>query len=205
MKQNILNIAIPKGRLTKNIFSHFKKCGIDIPEHNRELIISVPNAHINILLVKNTDLSAYVANGIACMGIIGSDVLSESKNFFYSLGTFDFGKTSMCLISKKNTPHIEESTQATIATKYIHFTENFLLKRSIQARIIPLHGSVELAPLLGLSPYIVDLVETGQTIQENGLIIQEELGKTSVQLIANPAQYKYFYKDIDVFIRTLNL
>ena len=108
------------------------------------------------------------------------------------------------LLAKKNTPHIEESTQATIATKYIHFTENFLLKRSIQARIIPLHGSVELAPLLGLSPYIVDLVETGQTIQENGLIIQEGLGKTSVQLIANPLHnIKYFYKDIDFFISNI--
>ncbi len=203
--RSTLNIAIPKGRLTKNIFSHFQQCGIEVPEHNRQLIISVPSARINILLVKNTDLSAYVANGIACMGIVGSDILEESKIFFYSLGIFHFGKTNMCLISKKNTPHIEESTQATIATKYIHFTEKFLSKRGINAHIIPLHGSVELAPLLGLSQYIVDIVETGQTIKENGLVIQEELERISVQLIANPAQYKYFNKDIDAFMRTLKL
>lgn len=205
MIKQALNIAIPKGRLLNNVFLRFKKSGIHVPEHRRRLIIPLPAHQINILLVKNTDLTAYVANGIASLGIVGSDVLNESSSFFYSHGKFDFGETRICLIASKDTAKIEDRMHTTIATKYIRFTHDFVSRRGLNATIIPLRGSVELAPLLGLAPYIVDLVDTGQTIKENGLVIQEELGKTTVQLISNPSQYKYYHKAIEKFLRILEL
>ncbi len=205
MIKHALNIAIPKGRLTEKIFSLFEQHGMNVPDVNRSLVIALPSFHLNILLVKNTDLTTYVSNGIASLGIVGSDLLFESNESFYSLATFPFGKTRICLIAKKETVPIDEVTRSTIATKYQNFAHRFVLERNLKVKVIPLHGSLELAPLLGLAPYIIDLVETGQTIQENGLVVQEVLGSTDVKLIANPALYKYYHKEIAVFMRRLKL
>lgn len=207
IQQNInpITIAIPKGRLQNKTLAHFLSCGIEFPSPERNLIVEDTTKSIRILLVKNSDLLEYVHGGIASIGIIGSDIIGESPHSFFNLGYFPFGKTKICLIGKKNATPISVVTRTTIASKYIQFTRNFLQERDINANIIKLNGSIEIAPLLGLSPYIIDLAETGRTLRENGLMILEELGYTQVALIANKSLYKLNYKAIDKIVRTLRL
>ncbi len=206
MKENApITIAIPKGRLSQRVFSYFAAQGIPFNYNKRALIVENKEHNIKVLLVKNMDLAEYVHGGIAHIGIVGSDVLYESAHSFFSLGTFPFGSTKICLITTEQATPIDAHTKTTVASKYVKYTHSFLLARGIHASIIPLHGSVELAPMLGLAPYIVDLVETGQTVKENGLVIAEEIGRTSVQCIANKALYKLNYQVIDSLIRILKL
>ncbi len=202
---NIITIAIPKGRLTRHILKHFKNANINLKYNERTLITQNETHGIKILFVKNDDLLEYVYGGIADIGIAGSDILYESSYSFFSLGTLPFGQTRICLISTKNQPPINTLTYTKVASKYIKFTKHFLLSRGIHAKLIPLHGSVELAPLLKLAPYIIDLVETGSTIKENNLVISEEIGRTEVKYITNKALYKLNYKAIDNLVRKLKL
>lgn len=200
-----ITIAVPKGRLSKRVFEYFAAHGIRCAVSERSLIVHNKAHGLKILLVKNMDLPEYVHSGTADIGIAGSDVLYESPHAFFSLGVFPFGSTKICLIAAPGTPPIDTPTRTKVATKYVRYTRAFLSARGIQASVIPLHGSVELAPMLGLSPYIVDLVETGRTIQENNLTVAEEIGKTSVVCFANKALYKLNHKAIDDFIRQLKL
>lgn len=202
---NPITIAIPKGRLQQQVFDYFGNCGIEVSNPDRNLIVEDSSGMLKILLVKNSDLPEYVHGGIASIGIVGTDILGESPHSFFSLGYFPFGRTRICLISKKNTPSIDVPNQTTVASKYVAFTCSFLKTRDITANVIKLNGAVEIAPLLGLAPYIVDLVETGRTLQENGLMVQEEIGSTQVVLIANKSLYKHNYKDIDKILRTLKM
>lgn len=205
INKNIITVAVPTGRLQKQVFEYFATCGIELSEPNRNLIVEDKHRSLRFLLVKNSDLPEYVNGGIASVGIVGTDIVHESPHNFFRLGNFPFGSTRICLIGKPNTPSINTVTRTTIATKYTQFTKDFLKERNIHANIIKLNGSVELAPLLGLAPYIVDLVETGGTIKENGLIIMEEIGSTEVTFIANQALYKLNYKAIDKVVRNLKL
>lgn len=204
-KNSMITIAIPTGRLQKQVFEYFISCGIQLANPQRNLIVEDTSKSIRFLLVKNSDLPEYVNGGIASIGIVGTDIVGESPHAFFTLGYFPFGSTRICLIGKPDAPAIDTVTRTTIATKYTQFTKNFLKERDIHANIIKLNGSVEIAPLLGLAPYIVDLVETGNTIRENGLSIMEEMGTTKIALIANRALYKLSYKAIDEVVRTLKL
>ena len=203
--EDMITIAVPTGRLQKQVFQYFISCGIQIDAPNRHLIIQDKSNSIRFLLVKNSDLPEYVNGGISSIGIVGTDVINESPHSFFTLGKFPFGSTRICLIAKPQTPPINSVTQTTVGTKYTQFTKHFLSKRNINANIITLKGSVEIAPLLGLSTYIIDLVETGKTIEDNKLTILEEIDTTKVVLIANKALYKLNYKAIDKVVRNLKL
>lgn len=205
VNEDIITIAVPTGRLRKQVFQHFISCGIQIDEPNRNLIIQDKSNSIRFLLVKNSDLPEYVNGGISSIGIVGTDVINESPHSFFTLGQFPFGSTRICLIAKPQTPPINSVAQTTVASKYTQFTKHFLDTRNINANIITLNGSVEIAPLLGLSSYIIDLVETGKTIEDNNLTILEEIDTTKVVLIANKALYKLNYKAIDKVVRNLKL
>lgn len=205
LNENIITIAVPTGRLQTQVFQYFISCGIHIDAPNRNLIVQDKSNSIRFLLVKNSDLPEYVNSGISSIGIVGTDVINESPHSFFTLGKFPFGSTRICLIAKPDISPINSVAQTTVATKYTHFTKKFLRERNINATIITLNGSVEIAPLLGLSTYIIDLVETGKTIEENKLSILEEIGTTKVVLIANKALYKLNYKAIDKVVRNLRL
>ena len=200
-----ITIAIPKGRLQQQVFEYLALCNMPLPDPKRNLIIEDATSCTRILLVKNSDLPQYVHGGIAAIGIVGTDILNESPHSFFTLGYFPFGKTKICLIGKSDTPSIDRVTHTTVATKYTKFTHKFLQDRNVQAKLIKLNGSIEIAPLLGLAPYIVDLVETGRTLKENGLSILEQVGTTRVALIANKSLYKLNYKDINKVVRNLKL
>ena len=201
-----LTLALPKGRLFDQVREHLAGRGLEIPSPGRELTLADKKGILQVLIVKNSDLPVYVTHGIAGLGICGSDVIRESGRVFFELHEFSFGATRMCLAARQGSSREESSSSVQrlkIATKFPVYTRNFFNTRGIPVEIIKLNGSVELAPVLGLAPYIVDLVETGSTLKANGLEIIEELEKIKVKLIANPAYYKVHYNKVDTFVRFL--
>lgn len=155
------------------------------------------------MLVKNSDLPTYVHHGIAGLGVCGTDVIYESGYRFFTLIDLPFGRTRMCLASRADYEPNRDTRRLRVASKFTRFTHDYFQERGIPCEIIRLDGSVELAPILGLAPYIVDLVESGGTIKANNLKVVEELAAVSVVLIVNPAYYKFHYKCIDALVDTL--
>jgi len=196
-----ITIALPKGRIYESSVHFFANQGIDLSMKEREYISYDRKHQIRAIMVRNTDLPRYVHNGIAGMGIVGTDILTEFEYSFFNLATLPFGNARICLAGKENILPVEKRIK--IATKYPRFTYNLFHTRCIPVEILPLHGSVELAPLLGLAPYIVDLVETGNTLKANNLSIVEELIKTKVVFVANRSFYKVHYRVVDNLIRML--
>jgi ATP phosphoribosyltransferase len=198
-----LSLALPKGRLFDQTLGHFARLGLSVASPGRELVLTDAQGMLRIFIVKNSDLPVYVGHGIAGLGVCGSDVLYEAGGVFFDLFEFSFGSTRMCLAAREDHEHGTAIKRLKVATKFPVFTRDFFNSRGIPVEIIKLHGSVELAPVLGLAPYIVDLVETGSTLKANGLKIVEELENTKVKLIANPAYYKVHYEKVNDFVNFL--
>jgi len=192
-----LRLALPKGRLTDRTLDALRAAGIPVPAdlvHSRKLIHDVSaytrgplGVGLEILLLKNTDVPVYVEHGVAELGVAGTDVLYEAQAEVFRPYTFDFGSCDIAVAAPRGT---EASTLRLrpwlrVATKYRRFARDFFAARSMTVEIIPLSGSVELAPALGMADAILDLVETGKTLEENGLEIMEVVGQTHVKLIAN--------------------
>ena len=200
----LLSLALPKGRLMEDVSKFFEQKGLNFSFDNRKLISYDKSGSLKIFLVKNSDLPTYVNHGIAGLGICGSDVLYESGHNFFNLMTFDFGGTTMCIAAKKGHKRTSDERKLSIATKFTKFTSDYFHKQGIPVEIVKLNGSVELAPVLGLTPYIVDLVETGNTLKANNLEVLEKLEDIKVHLVANPAYYKLHYKSIKKIVSILN-
>ena len=198
-----LSLALPKGRLMKDVSKFFEQKGLNFSFDDRKLISYDKSGSLKIFLVKNSDLPTYVNHGIAGLGICGSDVLYESGYNFFNLMTFEFGGTSMCIAGKKGHKRSDDERKLSVATKFTKFTSDYFHKQGIPVEIIKLNGSVELAPVLGLTPYIVDLVETGNTLKANNLEVLEKLEDIKVHLVANPAYYKLHYKSIKKIVSIL--
>jgi len=203
MGNNPLTLALPKGRLFDQAIQYFDLHGLKISVEERKLVAHDEKGLLQIFLVKNSDLPTYVAHGIAGLGICGSDVLHESISRFFRLLELPFGTTRMCLAARADQNPQAEKHRLKVATKFPRFTRNYFHSRGIPVEIIKLNGSVELAPLLGLAPYIVDLVETGSTLKANNIKVIENLENIVVYLIANPAYYKVHYPEVDRFIELL--
>ena len=198
-----LTLALPKGRLFDQVLEHFAARGLKIKVEDRKLVAGDEAGTLRIFLVKNSDLPVYVTHGIAGLGICGSDVIYESGYTFFRLLEFPFGGTKMCLASRSSQSSDEDVKRLKVATKYPRFTRDYFHGKGIPVEIIKLNGSVELAPVLGLTPFIVDLVETGSTLTANNLKVVEVLDTVRVHLIANPAYYKVHYSQIDRFVKFL--
>lgn len=199
-----MTIALPKGRLFDKTQALLADCGYRLELGERQLVARERNDSLQAILVKNSDLPTYVHHGIAGLGICGSDVVFESGYEFYELLALPFGKTRICLAGRKDDEEDHRNvTSLTVASKFVRFSHDFFHRRGIPVSVIRLNGSVELAPVLGLAPYIVDLVETGSTLKAHNLEVKEVLGETEVKLVANPAFYKYHYQKIDTFVEKL--
>jgi len=199
-----ITIALPKGRLFDKTSAILARCGYHLELGERQLVATEPSDSLKAILVKNADLPTYLYHGIAGLGICGSDVIYESGHEFFELLTMPFGKTRICLAGRKDDDlDHRDATSITVASKFTRFARDFFHARGIPASVIRLNGSVELAPVLGLAPYIVDLVETGSTLRAHDLEVKEVLGETEVKLVANPAFYKYSYKAVDAFVANL--
>ncbi len=195
-----LTLALPKGRLFEEVKKQFSLKGMGFSFDNRKLVAHDASGLLKIFLVKNSDLPTYVNHGIAGLGICGSDVLYETGYKFFKLHTFDFGSTSMCIAGKKGQTLEKRGRKLTIATKFTRFTRDYYHSKGIPVEIVKLNGSVELAPVLGLTRYIVDLVETGNTLKANNLEIYEKLKDIKVHLIVNPSYYKLHYQAVNNFV-----
>jgi ATP phosphoribosyltransferase len=202
-KQEPLSIALPKGRLFEQVQEHFSERGIKFNFEKRKLIAVDQSNSYKFYLVKNSDLPIYVHHGIAGLGICGDDVIYESEREFFRLLDFDFGGTRLSLAGPTDAPWPSDSDNIAIATSYTTMVRDHFHSKGMPVDIIKLKGSVELAPALGLSQYIVDLVETGSTLKANGLEVKEDLFNVKVRMVSNKAYYKLNYHRISKLLNIL--
>lgn len=188
-----LNIALPKGRLGDKAYALLSKAGYGCAEDyndSRKLVVENPEARVRYFLVKPSDVAIYVEHGAADLGLVGKDILAESGADVYELMDTGLGKCRMCVAGPKDFAD-DESRALRVATKFVSIARAHYEARGRDIDIIKLNGSIELAPILGLSDVIVDIVETGTTLRENDLAVLEEFLPISARFIANRASYKF--------------
>lgn len=180
----MLTIALPKGRIAKEVLAIFETIFNEKFEfENRKLILK--KAGFTFLNVRNWDVSTYVENQAADIGVVGFDVLEELESDVLELLDLGLGKCRVSVASIKNDESYKNKTQIVVATKLVNIAKKYFSKNGIPIELIKLNGSIELAPLVGLSDVIVDIVETGNTLKENGLEEREIIFHSSARLIAN--------------------
>ncbi len=194
----MLNIALPKGRLGSKVYKMLESIGYECPEileDSRKLIFENSDAGVKYFLVKPSDVAIYVEYGAADIGVVGKDVLDEGDFDIYELVNLGFGTCRMA-VAAKNEFREDFDRPLKVATKYPNIAKNYYNSKNREIEIIKLNGSIELAPVLGLSDVIVDIVETGTTLKENGLSVFEEILPISARLIANKSAYKFKEEEI---------
>lgn len=194
----MINIALPKGRLGEKVYAMFERAGYDCPsirDENRKLTFENPESGVRYFWVKPSDVAIYVERGAADIGVAGKDILLEYSPDIYELLDLNVGKCRMCVAGPRDFRD-DPSRTLRVATKFPHIARGYYSAQSRQIDIIKLNGSIELAPILGLSDVIVDIVETGKTLLENGLAPLETIVPISARLIANKANYKFKYDEI---------
>lgn len=192
----MLRVAMPKGRIYEQATELFRDAGIPIPpnlDETRKLIVSVPDAGMEFILAKPVDVPTYVEYGTADIGVVGKDVLMEENRDVFEL--LDLG-IARCRMSVIGLPDGQANSHPRVATKYPRVASQYFRGKGQQVEVIKLNGSIELAPLIGLADWIVDMVETGRTIKENGLCELEEMFAITSRLIANRVSYRLKYDRI---------
>lgn len=195
-----LRIALTKGRLEKDTVALFEKLGYDcqaVRNKGRRLILPVGDGKIEVVLAKAADVITYVEHGVCDLGVVGKDTILENGTAFFELLDLGFGKCRFALAGKVGVDFFSGYNSKTIATKYPNVARNYFENKGLDIRFIKIEGSVELAPLLGLSDAIVDIVETGSTLKENGLEVIEDIVPVSARLIANNASLKLRKREIE--------
>lgn len=189
----MLNIALPKGRLGEKVYSMFEKAGFECPSikvNNRKLIFENEEKGIRYFWVKPSDVSIYVERGAADIGVAGKDILLEYKPDIYELLDLGIGKCKMAVAGKKDFTD-NGSRTLRVATKFINIASEYYAGIGRDIDLIKLNGSIELAPILGLSDVIVDIVETGTTLKENNLEVKADILPISARLISNKSAFRF--------------
>ncbi len=189
----MVNIALPKGRLGEKVYRLFKEAGYECPaieENNRKLIFENPAKGVRYFWVKPSDVAIYVERGAADIGVAGKDILLEYRPDVYELLDLKMGVCRMAVAAKKDFRDPKGETLR-VATKFPNIAAAYYNEKCRDIDIIKLNGSIEIAPILGLSDVIVDIVETGTTLKENDLEPRETIVPISARLIANKAAYKF--------------
>lgn len=201
----MLNIALPKGRLGDKVYELFASIGYDCSEiysDNRKLVFENEANGVRYLLVKPSDVAIYIAHGAADIGVVGKDILEEGNFDIYELLDLNLGKCNMCVAAPND--YVEDFDRPLrVATKFVNIAKNYYISLNREIEIIKLNGSIEIAPILGLSDVIVDIVESGKTLQENNLRVYEKIMPISARLIANKSSYKFKGNDIDTLMEKL--
>lgn len=195
----MLNVALPKGRLGEKVYDLFEQAGYDCPsikENSRKLVFENAEKGIRFFWVKPSDVSVYVERGAADLGVAGKDILLEYAPDVYELLDLKIGKCSMAVAAKKNFVDDRNRTLV-VATKFTNIAKKYYAEQGREIDIVHLNGSIELAPILGLSDVIVDIVETGTTLKENDLVVQEKFVPISARLIANKSGFKFKTEKIE--------
>jgi len=194
----MINIALPKGRLGDKAYAIFEASGFDcseIKESNRKLVFENPTSGVRYFWVKPTDVAIYVEHGAADIGVVGKDILLEYSPEVYELLDFAIGKCRLCIAAEKGYIDNHDRTLR-VATKFPNIARDYYEKQGREIDIIKLNGSIELAPLLGLSDVIVDIVETGSTLLANNLEPIETIVDISARLVSNKVSYKFKFDAI---------
>ena len=202
---NTLNIALPKGRLGEKVYDLFQKSGYPCPElleKGRKLIFENSELDVRYFWVKPSDVAIYVERGAADIGVAGKDILLEYEPEVYELLDLQMGKCRMAVAAKCGFRDDPRRTLR-VATKFSNIARQYYLSKGRDIDIIHLNGSIEIAPILGLSDVIVDIVETGTTLKENDLAVTETIVPISARLIANKANYKFKGQRIDDLTRRI--
>jgi ATP phosphoribosyltransferase len=199
-----LTIAMPKGRIFEEAVELLRKAGYNLPpefDNSRKLIIEVPQEDLRFILAKPMDVPTYVEHGVADLGIAGKDVMLEEERDVYEL--LDL-RISGCYLAVAGLPGTKMSDVAPkIATKYPNVASSYFREQGEQVEIIKLNGSIELAPLIGLADRIVDIVSTGRTLKENGLVEYETIVNITSRLIVNPVSYRMKDEKIEDLVTRL--
>ncbi len=201
----MLNIALPKGRLGEKVYGMFERAGFECPsirEENRKLFFENEALGIRYFWVKPSDVAIYVARGAADIGVAGKDILLEYRPDVYELLDLNVGKCRMCVAGPKDFRD-DPARTLRVATKFSHIATDYYTSIGRDIDVIGLNGSIELAPILGLSDVIVDIVETGTTLKENNLAVLETIVPISARLIANKASFVFYKARIEELTRAL--
>ena len=203
--KTMLNVALPKGRLGEKVYAMFEKAGFPCPsikENNRKLIFENEECGVRYFWVKPSDVAIYVERGAADIGVAGKDILLEYEPDIYELLDLNLGKCRMAVAAKSGFRD-DTRRQLRVATKFSNIAQSYYRSKGRDIDIIHLNGSIEIAPILGLSDVIVDIVETGTTLKENNLIVYDTIVPISARLIANKASYKFKGAQIDSILRSM--
>ena len=195
----MLNVALPKGRLGEKVYDMFEKAGFECPsirEPGRKLIFENEEKQVRYFWVKPSDVAIYVERGAADIGVAGKDILLEYNPDVYELADLNMGKCRMAVAALKNF-HDDGERTLRVATKFTNIAARYYADIGREIDMIKLNGSIELAPILGLSDVIVDIVETGTTLKENDLAVVTEFLPISARLIANKASFQFKREQIE--------
>ena len=201
-----IRIALTKARLENRTVDVLEHLGYDVSmlrSKGRKLILDIPGADLEVVLAKAADVITYVEHGVCDIGVVGKDTIMEHGGSFFEVADLEFGRCRFALAVKKGTDFYSGYSEKTVATKYPNVARNYFADKSMDVRVIKIEGSVELAPLLELSDGIVDIVETGTTLRENGLEVQEDVAAVSARLIVNPASLKMRKKELEPLINAI--
>ena len=202
---DIINVALPKGRLGEKIYDMFEAAGFPCPsikEDSRKLIFESEGAGVRYFWVKPSDVAIYVERGAADIGVAGRDILLEYEPDVYELLDLETGKCRMCVAGKRDFRDNPGKTLK-VATKFSNIAADYYGRQSRDIDIIKLSGSIEIAPILGLSDVIVDIVETGTTLKENDLVVLDTIVDISARLISNKVSFKFKNRSIEKISRAL--
>ena len=203
--KEMLNIALPKGRLGEKVYGMFKQAGFPCPsieEQNRKLIFENEEVGVRYFWVKPSDVAIYVERGAADIGVAGKDILLEYRPRVYELLDLDVGKCRMAVAAPK-TFRDDPTRTLRVATKFSRIARDHYASKGRDIDIIHLNGSIEIAPILGLSDVIVDIVETGTTLKENDLEVFETIVPISARLIANTSSFKFKNEAIETVLQQM--
>ena len=204
----MIRLALTKGRIEKTALEYLAKAGYDVSEldedkKGRKLLFKVGD-DIEVVLAKAADVITYVEHGVCDGGIVGEDTIMEAQASIYELLDLEFGKCRFALAGIKGKDFYDGYNHKVIASKYPNVTKDYFNAKGIDVEVVKIDGSVELAPILGLSDAIVDIVETGSTLKANGLEVYEDVAPISARFIANISGIKMKKKEVDKLLSALS-
>ena len=201
----MLNVALPKGRLADKVCRALTETGYNVApveKDDRRLVFTDGDNGIRYFLVKPADVAVYVERGVADVGVAGKDIILEYQPDVYELLDLKIGKCKLAVAGKKDFRD-DFDRPLKVATKFVNVTRSYYAGLNRNIEVIKLNGSIELAPILGMSDVIVDIVETGTTLKENDMCVLNDIVPISARLIANKSSYKFKSKDIDELVNRL--
>lgn len=205
--QRSIRMALTKGRIEKGAVALMEKADYGcagLKDKGRKLIVPTDGGEIDVVFAKAADVITYVESGVCDIGIVGKDTILENGSSFYEIADLGIGKCRMVLAAPKDANFFEGYAAKKVASKYPKIAADYFAKKQLDVKIIKIEGSVELGPVLGLTDGIVDLVETGKTLAENGLVVVETVCEVSTRLIVNIASLKLYKNKIEEIVERLN-